>query len=458
MTFINCMECGERISDEASACPECGCPVSITTQEKSFDNCEECGTSIPVNSASCPECGFPQALSSHNQSAGDAEREEQERRDAAELLRAAEEAARKAAVYRKAAEETSTFGEQEESRREKVVNGIKNPSNFVERLSTIGDAEGLGEFDPKRFFGAVNKKYSEEAVVQTLFVGTPKTTPLISEVSTEYPQPWLFFKLITPSLILFFGFLVLLNQAPSNGAAFFGIILTGSFAIPISTLILFFELNIRKNIPFWTVAKTGLMGGVLAFYCTYSLHEWTNLTGAWSAGLTEEPAKLIALFILTRGKKKYPYILNGLLLGAAVGFGFEAFENAQYALSTGARSFFVETDAGAQALNSIQARVWGSPIAHIVWTAVAGAALWRVQKGGNFYLGLLQKKEFYAPFGTVISCHVIWNSGLLAPIPFNGGYIFLGVVAWIVALSLVNLGIKQIAEEKEGKQVFKNNA
>ena len=197
------------------------------------------------------------------------------------------------------------------------------------------------------------------------------------------------------------------------------------------------------------------MGGVVSFFFTYILIDMTGLSAIWTAGITEEIAKLIALILLTRGGKKYPYILNGLLLGAAVGFGFEAFENAQYALGNGAKTFFVDTDAGAKAFQIIQTRFWGSPIAHIVWTAVSGGALWRVQRGGNFSLGLIKKKEFYAPFGIIVLCHVIWNTGILFLIPFNGGVIILGATAWIVALSLVNLGIKQIAEEKAGKQIFK---
>ena len=84
------------------------------------------------------------------------------------------------------------------------------------------------------------------------------------------------------------------------------------------------------------------------------------------------------------------------------------------------------------------------------------AALWRVQRGGKFHLGLLKKKEFYAPFVMIILCHSIWNSGLLIHLPFYGGYILTGLIAWILALSLVNLGIKQIIDEKAGKPIFKD--
>ncbi len=82
---------------------------------------------------------------------------------------------------------------------------------------------------------------------------------------------------------------------------------------------------------------------------------------------------MIALILLTRGGKKYPYILNGLLLGAAVGCSFSAFESVQYAL-----------DPSYSGIGIIFQRALLSPFTHIVWTALAGAALWRVQRGGQF--------------------------------------------------------------------------
>ena len=61
-----------------------------------------------------------------------------------------------------------------------------------------------------------------------------------------------------------------------------------------------------------------------------------------------------------------------------------------------------------------------SPFMHIVWTAVAGGALWN------------------SP----------WQ------LPFMGKYIICGLLFWIIALSILNLGIKQITQEKEGKKIF----
>ena len=53
MALIKCKECGHMISDKASACPNCGCPVERITV------CEECGQQIPYNVAECPNCGCP---------------------------------------------------------------------------------------------------------------------------------------------------------------------------------------------------------------------------------------------------------------------------------------------------------------------------------------------------------------------------------------------------------------
>ena len=343
-----------------------------------------------------------------------------------------------------------------ESNKSKSTNTNKNykkdrsSKDLLKKLGRVGDAEGLGEFNLSRFFGGINKPHTVDEIEESLIIGTQSTTPKIEDISLDYPQPWLFFRLVTFSIILFYAFVVA-YYAFENINLIPGLIFSGSFAVPISTLFLFFELNIRRNIPLWQIMRLVLFGGILSMFIALVLFENTetlsNAFGASAAGLVEEPAKLGALLILTRGEKikKYPYILNGLLLGAAVGCGFAAFESAGYALNIGLTSVEMMID-------NIQIRGILSPFAHIVWTAVSGAAMWRVLRGSDFKLRLLQKNEFKYPFLVIVICHFIWNLGL--NLPFFGTYIICGGVAWIVALSLVNLGIKQIADEKLGKKVF----
>jgi RsiW-degrading membrane proteinase PrsW (M82 family) len=81
------------------------------------------------------------------------------------------------------------------------------------------------------------------------------------------------------------------------------------------------------------------LGGVLALLLSLFMYrlgaafpiQWL---GASIAGLVEEPAKLLTLVIVINNPR-YRYTLNGLLLGAAVGTGFAAFESAGYGLSAG---------------------------------------------------------------------------------------------------------------------------
>lgn len=53
MALIKCDECKKEISDKATICPHCGCPI----EEKAF--CNECGKEINLNDEICKNCGCP---------------------------------------------------------------------------------------------------------------------------------------------------------------------------------------------------------------------------------------------------------------------------------------------------------------------------------------------------------------------------------------------------------------
>ncbi|WP_320677365.1 PrsW family intramembrane metalloprotease [Prochlorococcus sp. MIT 1300] len=317
--------------------------------------------------------------------------------------------------------------------------------DFIDSLSTIVGGNGLGGFNFKKIIKGINKDHSEEELEASLIVGTKTTTPPIDKISTEYPEPWIFSKLLSGSIILFYGFFLAYTQF-DNINLVPGLIITGSFAVPVSTVILFFEINILKNIPLYQVIRLIFFGGLLSLFLALIFFSNTGFLesslGASIAGIIEEPAKLMALILLARNSKKYPYILNGLLLGASVGCGFAAFESAGYALAFG----ISDIDS---MIRVIQIRGVLSPFAHIAWTAVAGAALWRLQQGNEFSFRLLSRKQFYIPFGVVIFCHAIWNSH--SNIPFMGKYIICGFISWILILSFVHLGLEQIEDVKSGK-------
>ena len=53
MALIKCKECGHEVSDKASSCPNCGCPIEKVLV------CRECGQQIPDGVDTCSNCGCP---------------------------------------------------------------------------------------------------------------------------------------------------------------------------------------------------------------------------------------------------------------------------------------------------------------------------------------------------------------------------------------------------------------
>ena len=198
--------------------------------------------------------------------------------------------------------------------------------------------------------------------------------------------------------------------------------------------------------------------------------------GAMSAGPIEEPAKVLAVALVARGVK-YKYKLNGLLFGAAVGVGFAVFESMGYALDwfvgDTIRGMFEVADKardlgeaqyfgtfyGADAMISVIVRRGIlSPLGHIVWSAIAGCALWRVMDGQKFQWRMLCDKRFIRLFLVSVILHMIWNSPI--DLPYYGKFVLVGVVGWFVCLSLVQEGLHEIAAEKSAakeQQALTNN-
>jgi RsiW-degrading membrane proteinase PrsW (M82 family) len=172
-----------------------------------------------------------------------------------------------------------------------------------------------------------------------------------------------------------------------------------------------------------------LIFALMFFQVTDHLH--LGWLGASVAPLAEEPAKLLALAFVWN-KKRYPYILNGLLLGAAVGTGFAAFESAGYALRFG--------------LGEIVPRGLLSPFGHIVWTGMSAAALWRVKRGRPIELEMFRDPRFVRVFAGAVVLHGIWDAGF--DLPFYLKYIALGVIAWVVVFGLIQEGLKELRTEK----------
>lgn len=210
--------------------------------------------------------------------------------------------------------------------------------SVAEGVAKVAGVEQIKGFSLKQMFSEVLKKHSEDEVEEYFTVGTTTTTPNIIDVDTNWPKPWVFFRMLCGALIVYLGFIQAWEEF-KNINLIPGLIIVGSFVVPFSTLIFFFETNVRKNVSLYQVIRLVFLGGILSLIFSLFLFQVSgtlslNWIGASVAGLVEEPGKLFAL-ILVINISKYRYLLNGLLFGAAVGTGFAAFESAGYALRVG---------------------------------------------------------------------------------------------------------------------------
>ena len=306
------------------------------------------------------------------------------------------------------------------------------------RISSVAGVEKIQGFDAREMFSEVFRSRSDEHVEEHFTVGTPSTTPPLSAVDTTWPKPWVFFKTFTFSVLVYVCFVFAVEEF-HNPKLLPGLIMTGTFLIPVSLLIFFFEMNVLRNVSLYQVVKLVMLGGIMSLILSLFLFQWTDLgtwLGAMSAGIVEEVGKAAAL-LLVINKTKYRWTLNGLLFGAAVGTGFSALESAGYALLTGL-SYGQEAMLQVITLRGLLSMLG----LHVVWTSMVGAALWRARGDRTFSLEILKDPQFVRIFLLAMSLHMAWNAPFNLPFYFK--YVILGFVAWVVNLALIQAGLREV--------------
>lgn len=351
---------------------------------------------------------------------------------------------------------------------EKAPQPAGNISDAMQdKLTSAIGIEKLQGFSLSALFSETFSHHSRDEVEESFTVGTKASTPDIMDVDSSWPRPWLFMRMLLASLALYFLFWIGWREF-ANTNLIPGWIMIGSFAVPISTLVLFFELNVRRNVSLYMVSRLAFLGGILSLLVALVFFELfgTGLWGAMSAGPIEESGKLLAMLAVARAAK-YRYKLNGLLIGAAVGVGFSAFESAGYALRClidgtmgSSLSVLDKAESMEQLLafgirqgsvtmeNNLVVRGLLSPFGHVVWSAIVGCAMWRTIRGLEFRWSMLVDVDFIRLMIVPVVLHMIWNSPI--ELPFYGKYWLVGAVGWFVCLSLVQEGLREIrAEQKE---------
>lgn len=378
MALIKCSECNKEISSTAKVCPNCG-------HKNENKTCPECGKIVKASDNTCPECGFPLQK--------------------------------------------------------------KNAQNIInDNLDKITGAKSKNYVTFKDLFKNTFSKHTEEELDEVFICGGKNTTPNLKDINPNKATAWVYFKILVFFIIAYIpvriGFI-------SYGNANFlpAMIMLAAFAVPVTILIFFFEINIFRNIPFYKVMKYFILGGGLSLILAilfFSLNFNTDIatySGALMVGLIEEVAKAAIVAIFLFKSKKSNYILNGLLVGAAVGAGFAAFETAGYILRFGLNNGLESM------LEVIKLRGFLAPGGHVAWAAIEGAGLMYVKGFDKLDKKHLNDKRFLLICLIPIILHGVWD------MPINTPYyllqIVLTVIAWLVIIYFINLGLKQVDDAKE---------
>ena len=303
----------------------------------------------------------------------------------------------------------------------------------------------------------------EEEVEDEFAVGTRATTPPLSEITTGWPRVRTAYRILAASLatyaVLRFGISEWGNTNFIPGMAF-----VGSFVVPFSVVILFFELNTPRNVSIYQVAKMTALGGALSLISTMFVFQFVTGSGtgalipALLTGVGEETGKLLALLLIV-SSTRYRWQLNGLLFGAAVGAGFAGFESAGYAFNSGYHGFLLAVTKGGyqvadafrygltQAIENITLRGMLAPGGHVIWTAMVGSAIWKAKGDRKFELGMLFDKTVRRRWLIAVVLHGLWD----ADFPFLNMWIQVGVlivVGWYIIFAILKEAFAEIVAAK----------
>ncbi|MEV4759695.1 PrsW family glutamic-type intramembrane protease [Micromonospora sp. NPDC049559] len=194
------------------------------------------------------------------------------------------------------------------------------------------------------------------------------------------------------------------------------ILLTGNPTL-VPTLVLLGSFLVPVTFVSWAAARrdTGevstnllfglfLTGGVLGVLASSVLESYLlrpSVLLFLGVGLIEEAVKLAALAFLTR-QLTVRTVRDGMILGAAVGFGFSALESAGYAFVA------LFTRQGLSIIQVVETEILRgvlAPVGHGLWTAILGGVLFSASTREHFVVGV----RLLAAYLGVSVLHALWD-------------------------------------------------
>lgn len=286
-----------------------------------------------------------------------------------------------------------------------------NATKSIGRLA--GNDESLN-LNLKDMFSEVFKPHTKNEADEIFIAGTAKTTPAIFNNTNAIP----------------------------------GLIFIGALTVPLSGLFFFYESNAFKNISIFEVIIMFFIGGVFSLLSTMVLYRFVvfsdqferfgSLTffDAFLVGLVEETGKALIIVYFVN-KLKTNKILNGLLIGAAIGAGFAVFESAGYILN-------FALGENVPLLDIVFTRAWTAIGGHLVWSAIVGAAIVIAKEQHGFEFKDIFDKRFLIFFLSAVGLHGIWDTSLTVLGSDTLKIFILIVIVWILVFILMGAGLKQV--------------
>ena len=322
-----------------------------------------------------------------------------------------------------------------------IYSAPESHKSFVESFSEYFGNSTVN-FRLKDLFADVFKRHSLSDAEDIFICGTRYTTPPLYAVRFSWPRPWLYSRVLLIMTIAFVMLMLCLVMFDSSNAIP-GVIVVGSFAMPLTTMMLFLELNAYRDVSVYKIIVTFLVGGCASLLATMILYMFItpgmDFVGAIIIGVVEEIGKLIIVYY-TISRLRTCHILTGLLIGSAVGAGFAAFESAGYAFN-----FLLDDEGGLYTMfDVIVLRGILAPGGHVAWAAITGAAIVMAKGNRRLSTDILTSGKFLKLFAIPVVLHSIWDM----PIGIGEDILLiptlLTVAVWAVLIALINVGLTEV--------------
>jgi RsiW-degrading membrane proteinase PrsW (M82 family) len=204
------------------------------------------------------------------------------------------------------------------------------------------------------------------------------------------------------------------------------VIMLGSFMVPITYVVFLYDHGHFAAVGLGSIALTFVYGGVLGTFAASLLEplfvSHLDLATAMIVGVIEEFAKILGVLVIAR-RRRHDSQLAGILLGAAAGMGFAAFESSGYAFT----AFLRSGGSASAAVGVTMLRGIFSPLGHGTWTAIFASVLFRESAPRRFRVNLAVVRAYLL----VVLLHGLWDGlpGFLAMIVSSGVDILLAQLA-----------------------------